>query len=115
MKYRINKMKKQTLSWFLIKTSFICYLFIVAMGAFTFNTVAYLSEYTEMKGSLKVGVWEEKDAVLDENEKDTSESEKDTSESEKDTSENETDTLESEEETSENETEGEDIEENRSE
>ncbi len=94
-------MKKQTLSWFLIKTSFICYLFIVAMGAFTFNTVAYLSEYTEMKGSLKVGVWEEKDAVLDEYEKDISE--------------NETDTLENEKDTSENETEGEDIEENRSE
>ena len=94
MKYRINKMKKRTLSWFLIKTSFICYLFILAIGAFTFNTVAYLSEYTEMKGSLKVGVWEEKDAVLDENEKDTSENQTDTSE---------------------NETEGEDIEENRSE
>ncbi len=101
MKYRINKMKKRTLSWFLIKTSFICYLFILAIGAFTSNTVAYLSEYTEMKGSLKVGVWEEKDAVLDENEKDTSKNEIDTSENETDTSENET--------------EGEDIEENRSE
>lgn len=73
MKYCIKKTKKQTLSRFLLKILFICYLSILAIGAFTFHTVAYLSEYTEMKGSLKVGVWEEKDAALDENEENETE------------------------------------------